>query len=345
MNQLNEQDRYYKLISFLTHEIRNSLAAINSGLNSIERNGPADSNKGLLQAVRNKAKIAALLTHGISDLAALSAGAAFPKATVIEAGKILQKSFDSAGGELRSRGYDLTLKLPSEASSIEADATRLEQIFSAVFFALGSFKNKLRVTAELKRSPGLSLGEFMAEGVEADLPSKAKLGLSLVEELVRRCAGSFSMSRSSPDRLEIIISFPETLRHQIFPAAAHPVTTIKRILVVEDHEDSAALMATLLGADGYQVETAAHGAAALELTKRFQPQAILLDLTLPDTDGVSLAQRLKETAGVGAPLIIATSGYSQDHFNQISTAYIDHYLVKPIDFDRLSSMLKGSGKA
>jgi CheY-like chemotaxis protein len=114
------------------------------------------------------------------------------------------------------------------------------------------------------------------------------------------------------------------------------MTTGKHILIVDDYQDALEMWAIYLRAMGYQVSTAADGAAALAAAERLHPDAIVLDLELPRVSGFDVARRLRanpETAHI--PLIAAT-GYS--HATQLDRAReagFDQIVVKPCDPDLL----------
>jgi two-component system, OmpR family, response regulator MprA len=79
-----------------------------------------------------------------------------------------------------------------------------------------------------------------------------------------------------------------------------------RVLVVEDSPGLRALLETLLGAAGYEVATAPHGGAALDLVGPFGPQVILLDWTMPQMGGQEFARRYRLLAPPHAPILLLT---------------------------------------
>lgn len=117
--------------------------------------------------------------------------------------------------------------------------------------------------------------------------------------------------------------------------------TGKRVLVVEDDEDSALLLAETLGDHGYAVEVAHDGASALEKAAEFKPEVGVLDVGLPDMDGYQLATKLRALAGLPAGLrLIALTGYGGDEERQRSKAAgFDVHLVKPVLPDTLAAAI------
>lgn len=115
----------------------------------------------------------------------------------------------------------------------------------------------------------------------------------------------------------------------------------KRVLVVEDDEDSALLLAETLGDAGYSVEVAHDGATALEKAVAFKPEVAVLDVGLPDMDGYQLAQRIRALPDLPESLrLIALTGYGGDEERKRSQAAgFDVHLVKPVLPDTLERAL------
>jgi CheY-like chemotaxis protein len=110
---------------------------------------------------------------------------------------------------------------------------------------------------------------------------------------------------------------------------------------VDDNEDTAVSLAVLLEGDGYETRTAASGSAALLLASEFQADVVLLDISLPDISGHEVAQRLRADPLRGKLLLIALTGWSQEQDRQTALhAGFDHYLLKPVHYDRLLELLK-----
>jgi two-component system CheB/CheR fusion protein len=113
-----------------------------------------------------------------------------------------------------------------------------------------------------------------------------------------------------------------------------------RILVVDDHEDAAESLATLLRLLGHEVRVAADASEALDVVSAFQPDVALLDIGLPGMDGYELARRLRRLPGLDRILLLALTGYGLDADRRRSQeAGFDGHLVKPVDLDALRARL------
>jgi len=110
--------------------------------------------------------------------------------------------------------------------------------------------------------------------------------------------------------------------------------------VVDDNSDAAEMLAMLLQAAGHDVAVANSGDAALEISAATPPDVCLLDIGLPDMDGRDLARRLRARPQTMRAALIAITGYGQDNDRQSALeAGFDHYLVKPVDPSRLTSLV------
>ncbi len=106
--------------------------------------------------------------------------------------------------------------------------------------------------------------------------------------------------------------------------------TAKRILVVEDEPDIAALIAYQLTREGFGVETAADGRAALEAVGREVPDMIVLDRMLPGLSGDEVLEHLKaEPATSGIPVLVLTAKREQEDRIEGFELGADDYLTKP----------------
>ncbi len=113
-----------------------------------------------------------------------------------------------------------------------------------------------------------------------------------------------------------------------------------RVLVVEDHEDTAQIVSILLRQAGHEVEVAPSGAAALTAVAAHPPDVVLLDLGLPDMDGWQVARHVQEQPAEKRPLLVAISGRDGAEARRLSQeAGIDLHLVKPVDPLALQQLL------
>ena len=111
-----------------------------------------------------------------------------------------------------------------------------------------------------------------------------------------------------------------------------------RILIVDDEPSILATMAPLLRARGYDVATATSAYAALEAVDRQPPQLVILDLTLPDLDGIEVCRRLREGRAIPI-LVLSARGAEQDKVAALD-AGADDYVTKPFGVEELLARVR-----
>ena len=113
-----------------------------------------------------------------------------------------------------------------------------------------------------------------------------------------------------------------------------------RVLIVDDYEDSAKLIAKLMNRHGYETHTHGTGRDVVDVAGAFKPHVILCDIGLPDVDGYQVARRIKGHEELRSTLLIAVTGYVEESDRRASLeAGFDAHLAKPIDIQRLKDTI------
>jgi len=103
------------------------------------------------------------------------------------------------------------------------------------------------------------------------------------------------------------------------------------VLIIEDNQDTAAMMDIMLKEWGQETRIAYDGTTALEVANQFQPQVVLLDVGLPQLHGYEVARRLRQQDWARDAHVVAITGWGLDADRQGEAAGIDHRLLKPVD--------------
>lgn len=115
----------------------------------------------------------------------------------------------------------------------------------------------------------------------------------------------------------------------------------RRIVVVEDNDDTRELLQQLLQMWGHEVHVAADGHAGVQRILDKQPDVALVDVGLPGIDGFQVAERVRAAMGPGQVLLVALSGYgTEDAKERATSAGFDAHLTKPPDLEALSALLR-----
>jgi signal transduction histidine kinase/CheY-like chemotaxis protein len=200
---------------------------------------------------------------------------------------------------------------------------------------------------------------YQAESSSTRRFGGAGLGLSIVRRLtelhggrVEATSGGINLGSTFSVRLpaapsdEAVAPRQPTLLPERAPVAQIGATwpdqsnvSLPTVLVVEDDPHIATVLRTYLEADGYRVEVAEDGHAAIHLAKALHPFAITLDISLPKLDGWSVLNTLKRDPATSTIPVVVVSIVDNRDFGLVLGA--TEYLVKPIDPDRLRGVLHG----
>jgi CheY-like chemotaxis protein len=259
------------------------------------------------------------------------------------------------------------MELPAEPIVIDADFTRLAQVFMNLLNNAAKYSERGgRIQVGVTRTDGEVVVTVRDTGIgiaHEQLPrifdvfsqvdrsierSRGGLGigLSLVRRLVALHGGSIEAYSDGPGSGS---TFVVTLPHRPSPAVIEspPVRAEQapapalRILVVDDNRDGADTMAMLLDGMGFVTRTAYDGEEALAAVAPFRPHVILLDIGLPRVNGYDVCRQVRRMPGGGAILMIAQTGWGQaEDRKRTHEAGFDHHLVKPMDPAVLIALLK-----
>ena len=131
-------------------------------------------------------------------------------------------------------------------------------------------------------------------------------------------------------------------QHKLIPTPRHRAV---RVLVVNDSPDNVESMALLLRLYGHEVEVALGGPAALGAAQARQPDAVLLDISMPGMDGYQVARRLRAMFRDRPLLLVAITahGFEEDR-RRCEEAGFDRHLVKPADPLEVENLLRELGQ-
>jgi two-component system CheB/CheR fusion protein len=169
------------------------------------------------------------------------------------------------------------------------------------------------------------------------------LGLAMAKGLIELHGGSVDVASDGPGKGTAVTmaiptqdDVPVTLR----PPEPQEKPPQRRILIIEDHADSAETLQCALAFDGHDVQWVSDGPSALVLAERFHPDAVVCDLGLPDMDGFAVARAFREKPSLQNIRLIALSGYARDEdVRRATEAGFDHHVAKPPDLRKLRALL------
>jgi CheY-like chemotaxis protein len=178
-----------------------------------------------------------------------------------------------------------------------------------------------------------------------DTGGEAAATVALVRRVVELQGGRVSAHGGSPGcDTELRVWLPAAPPEEPSADGSLPVapkSRSRRILVVDDNEDAAEMLALVLRKRGFTVVLAFDGEEALTMAQAHHPDVVLLDIGLPGIDGYEVARRLRASPLPERPVLIAVTGYGQPADRVRSReAGFDHHLVKPVAMEKLLPLLE-----
>ncbi len=359
-----------EFLAMLAHELRNPLAPISNAVRLLKMQEATDPKLALsCNIIDRQVTHMTRLLDDLLDMARIMQGKIRLKIEHFELTDIVNNAIETSRPLLESRKQELIISQTMTPQWLEGDHVRLAQVLS----------NLLNNAAKYTGEGGKIMLSVMREGSDAvieikdtgigispdilpqifDLFTQADhtlahsqgglgIGLTLVRQLVEIHGGTVTAaSEGIGQGSTFTVRLPALPMDSSAAESARTESVLPtskfRILVVDDYADAAESLMMLLQAKGHEVEIADCGIKAIEQAQVFHPQVVLLDIGLPDLDGYEVAKRLRALPETRDATLIALTGYgqSEDH-NRSQSAGFDHHLLKPLNFDELSTLLTSS---
>jgi PAS domain S-box-containing protein len=365
---LQEADRRKdEFLALLSHELRNPLAPILTAAQIMEMRGDVATPREREVIIR-QAQHLVRLVDDLLDVSRVARGKVTLSKKPIELSVVVMKAVEATAPAFDERRHRLNLSVVARGLAVDADEVRLTQVVSNLLTNAARYTapgGRVDVRARREGEEVVLSVRDNGSGIEPALlphifsmfvqaprgPDRLEgglgLGLSLVRTLTALHGGTVSaLSEGSGRGSEFTVRLPaSTSGTEVIAAADQPrrretAGSGRRVLVVDDNRDGAEMIAELLAAAGYEVQTAGDASQALSVAGAFCPHVAILDIGLPVMDGYALGQELRARAGSGAPILIALSGYGQERDQRRSAeAGFTFHLVKPVQAERLTHLV------
>jgi signal transduction histidine kinase len=373
--QLSAADRRKdEFLATLSHELRNPLAPMRNALDVLQHGGGHAGGNGadarLLQAFDRQLRHLTHLVDDLMEVSRITQGRMELRRAPVDLALMAQGAVQDLAGAMRTARHTLRLNLPALPLLVDGDATRLSQVIvNLLTNAIKYTPDGGAISLSLAGAAGWAELRVRDSGIgipAADLESvfdmfaqlgpaldRARgglgIGLALVRGIVELHGGSIhAASAGAGLGSEFTVRLP--LLAETAPAPGAPQGAAEdtaegtaggmRVLVVDDNPDAAEALSMALEMYGCATRMAHTAQSALTIAPDFGPDAVLLDIGLPDLDGYELARRLRGLPGGPGLTLIATTGWGQDRDRQQALeAGCDHHLTKPVDVERLRDVL------
>jgi two-component system CheB/CheR fusion protein len=368
---LAESNRKDEFLAMLAHELRNPLAPIRNALALMDTPElPKPAFDWARQVIDRQVNQLVRLLDDLLDVQRFSHGVIDLQTKVTELGALIEGAVEALRSSATAKEQDLRVERWGQPLFVMADSVRLTQVISNLLVnAVKYSPPNSHITVSWKREgrnaqvriadTGIGMAPELVEQVfnpfvqgDRDLSRSQGglgLGLTLVKRLVELHGGSVKAASAGPGRgseftLTLPLLFDEASRPGASerPAPRAP-SQPKRILVVDDNEDSAASLCALLTQAGHRTGMALDGPEALRTIAQLEPHVIILDIGLPGMDGFEVARRLHAMGALENCRLVALSGYGRAEDRERTRASGFHaHLVKPVEMDALLDVVESS---
>lgn len=353
-------------LAVLSHELRTPLAPVLTTVQMMEAQTDLTPDlRDSLSLIRRNVEMEARLIDDLLDVTRISRGKLELHICATDLHDTIRNVLATCHGELRSRQQQLTLELAAERHFIHGDSARIQQVLWNLVKNASKFTPPGgRLSVCTSNGDG---GELIMQvsdtgiGIQPDRLASIfdafeqggrsvtrafgglGLGLSISRGLMELHGGRLTASSPGTGKgATFTACFPNAIT---FEAVSVPTPSVMpprpfdhgcRILLVEDHADTAHAMARVLHARGYRVRIADSVATAVAASA--EPFDLLIcDIGLPDGSGLELMRRLKVTAPVRG---IALSGFGmEEDLRKSEEAGFAAHLTKPVDLAQLESTI------
>jgi signal transduction histidine kinase len=366
--------RTNEFLAMLAHELRNPLAAIVTSLPLLERGPSRDSlEKTARELIRRQTSNLRRLVDDLLDAARVTQGKIDLHWEAVDLNELARRvAANLQQTRLGPRHQALRMALPNAQLTVRGDPMRLEQVLTNLLDNASKYSNSgdvIEFSIALARSAsggkearitvrdrGIGIDAQTLPTIfdlfsQADVPLARSrgglgIGLTLVRTLTELHGGIVSArSEGRGHGCEFELMLPLMAEEtRAVPSGDFPQiersSSSRRVLLIEDNQDAQDAMRCLLELWGHEVIVASDGAAGIQSALTHRPEVALVDLGLPTVDGYEVARHLRAELGTSAPLMIALTGYgAPEQRAQAFSAGFDLHIVKPVDPDRLATLL------
>jgi PAS domain S-box-containing protein len=354
-----------EFLAMLGHELRNPLAPIVTAVELLKLNGHEATRE--VATIERQSQHLIRLVDDLLDIARVTRGKLDLKRRRCELHTVVAKAIEIAAPLIERQRHTVEVSVARNIF-IDGDEFRLSQLVANLLTNAAKYtpdSGQIYITATT-RGPvvelsvrdtgrGLSaelLPKLFAPFVQASQSSERSqgglgLGLALSRRLAELHGGSIGASSPGTDQgstftVTLPVASLQSDRPSIVPdvvldgTRGNPI----RILVVDDNEDAAELLAVSLRKQGHQASVALDPVDALESVRSSIPDVAFMDIGLPVMDGYELAEHLRKELGPRCPVMIAVTGYGQeqDRLRSREAGFALH-LVKPVQLSRVLEAL------
>jgi signal transduction histidine kinase/DNA-binding response OmpR family regulator len=360
-----------RFLAMLSHELRTPLSPVLHAVTILDGEPDVPPQvREILGTIHRNVQLEARLIDDLLDLARVRNGKLQLQPDSVDAHELIRQAAEICRPEIDQRELRIYLKLAAKQTRLWADPARVQQIFwNLITNAIKFTPRGGLITLTSEDGPDGQLivevsdtGRGIAperiskifdafEQVDRHQSTGLGLGLAICKALTELHGGSIEARSAGWECGSTFIVRLPVAREESAPAQAAPArqpdapSLRLRLLLVEDHIDTAAMLRRLLARRGYEVRAAESVETALDAARDFDLDVLLSDIGLPDGTGIDLIHRLSELKGGQSFRAIALSGFGMhEDLERSKSAGFSEHLTKPVDFALLERTLTRIGQ-
>ena len=371
MDGLREADRRKDIyIATLAHELRNPLAPIANAASLLRsKTLPSERIEWIAAMVGRQTAQMARLLDDLLDVSRIGRGKIELRRSRVELGRLIRDTLQTSMPLIETGRHHVVLRLVDEPLWADADALRMTQVFANLINNAAKYTppgGALEIGLRAENGEAVAWVADNGVGLDAGMiervfdpfvqVSSARhlaqgglgIGLSLAKGFVELHGGSIRADSDGPGQgATFIVRLPLCEAAEPEPGAesqpAGGAVAGRHILVADDNVDAAESLAWLLRSEGATVEVAHDGAQALRLYNARCAEIVVLDLGMPEMDGLEVAAILASRCP--RPYLVAVTGRGRQEDRESSRAAgFDQHFTKPVAPQQLIELLRMVGQ-
>jgi PAS domain S-box-containing protein len=346
-----------QFVSTVSHELRTPLTSIAGSLGLLAGGaaGSLSERAGRLIGIAHSNSLRLVrLINDILDVEKLESGQINLELTPVDLRDVAIRSMDNVRGFADGLGVTLALN-DGPAAPVIGDADRLVQVVVNLLSNAAKFSPEggtvevvvlpeARIVRLSVRDHGPGVPDAFrsriftkfaqADGSDTRQRGGTGLGLAIAKEIAERHGGRLWFESALGEGATFHLDLPMKVDEGGQNTMGGP-----RLLIVEDDPDAAEVLRIMLAQEGFDAVIAGSAGAALSAVEQEQFAAILVDLQLPDADGIGLIRALRERSEtLETPVVVVSADVARGRARGRSLEVID-WLEKPFDQERLRSAI------
>ena len=364
-----DNERKDQFIAMLAHELRNPLMPIVTAIELLKGEPDQETVDHARDAMARQIGTLRRLVDDLLDIARITSGKVTIRRSWVDLRAVVQQAVDANRSSLEEHEQQLEVETPDDEIAVEGDDVRLAQVVSNLLGNASRYTDPggridLRCWSDeagahvLVRDNGHGIAPELLPHIFGPFVQGRSgghglgLGLSLVKRLVELHGGTVEVSSPGEGQgssFEVLLphdcSLRDTGKVAVLEEPPPPPRTAPdmdlglSVLLIDDEDDIRDTMAMLLERWGHRVCGTADPTKGIEMVVERSTDVAIVDLGMPELDGLTVARRIRERCGE-TPLLIALTGYGSEADRERTTeAGFDWHLVKPVDPEALRQIL------